>query len=113
MVNFDNYFYHIQLQNQFHTWGVVNLRRLHPNISCIRCYPPFETTEKFNRFWTWFTTEYPSAIAYTRNSQRYFRRLINLENPQHIWKTIAFLIFSIRFDSEPKPYDELRQDLYS
>jgi hypothetical protein len=53
------------------------------------------------------------ATSYTSNTQRFFRNLITIPNPSQIWENIALLIFSIRYTREPKPFNNLRQDIYN
>ena len=72
--------------------------------SCIICYPPEETSEKFDKFWDWYKREI-SATTYSEYTTRIFNDLLSLEigekNRTRDTKVLN-LIGSIKHTEAPK-----------
>jgi hypothetical protein len=96
-----------------HQTGRINVTDTHQDRSCEHCYPPdLIITEKFNTFWTWYSTEYP-AKSYTRYTQQYLEELSYSEG-DNTWLVIVDLVFSIRYFFTPHvEFRTLQQDIWN
>lgn len=99
--------------NIHHQTGRINITSTHRDRSCEHCYPPdLIITEKFNTFWTWYSTEYP-AKSYTRYTQQYLEELSYSEGDD-IWLVIIDLVFSVRYYFTPNTeFRILQQNIWN
>ncbi|CAB4429356.1 unnamed protein product [Rhizophagus irregularis] len=114
MVDYEILFTQNRIHNRWHRLynRIDQVTFYHRDPSCIRCHPPLPNTLQFDHFWNWYSVENP-AIEYTRNTQQ---ALINLDASLTVaetWEAIYSIVFSIRYSIEPRPYTQLRQELYN
>src|SRR4051794_14794799 len=114
MVNYDLHFQQNQIHDRWHTRfeTIAETTFYHRDYSCSRYYPPGEDSIQFDHFWRWFSTENP-AVEYTNWTQQALEDLELAEQALEVWEAVASLIFSVRYSEEPKPYTELRQEVYN
>ncbi|PKC53580.1 hypothetical protein RhiirA1_479018, partial [Rhizophagus irregularis] len=114
MVDYEILFTQNRIHNRWHRLynRIDQVTFYHRDPSCIRCHPPLPNTLQFDHFWNWYSVENP-AIEYTRNTQQ---ALIDLDASLTVaetWEAIYSIVFSIRYSIEPRPYTQLRQELYN
>ncbi|CAB4392219.1 unnamed protein product [Rhizophagus irregularis] len=114
MVNYELLFTQNRIHNRWHRLynRIDQVIFFHRDPSCIHCHPPLLNTLQFDHFWNWYSVENP-AIEYTQNTQQ---ALIDLDaslTVEETWEAIYSIVFSIRYSIEPRPYTQLRQELYN
>ncbi|PKB96335.1 hypothetical protein RhiirA5_435006 [Rhizophagus irregularis] len=67
---------------------------------------------QFDHFWNWYSIE-NLALGYTSCTQRVLIDLDNSITVAETWEAIYSIVFSIRYFIEPRPYTQLRQELYN
>lgn len=114
MVTYEFYFAQIHIHNRWHR-RLNNTQQAsfyHRDFSCSLCYPPNQNTLQFDNFWNWFSAENPTT-GYTSYTQQAIEDLDNSLTIRDTWDSIYSIVFSIRYSTEPRPYTELRQDIYN
>ena len=115
MINYTLHFEQDRIHNWWHSQYTDSQQVLfyHRYYACWRCYPPVQpNTLHFEHFWNWYAAENP-AIIYTRYTQQALEDLNNARTVTETWDAVYLIVFSIRYSTEPKPYTELRQDIYN
>ena len=115
MINYTLHFEQDRIHNWWHSQYTDSQQVLfyHRYYACRRCYPPIQpNTLHFEHFWNWYAAENP-AIVYTRYTQQALEDLNNARIVTETWDAVYLIVFSIRYLTEPKPYTELRQDIYN
>ena len=108
-----------QRHNRLHiTLNRNNIVAQHRDRSCYFCYPPEPvTSERFQHFWNWYTTEYP-ATTFTRYTQQYIEELnytyLYIGSADAVNQVIFSLIFSIRYNAGfGESPTTVRQNIYN
>src|SRR5215213_1925537 len=114
MIGYNLFFDQNLIHDRWHTrFSDINqVRFYHRDLSCPLCNPPEVNTQQFDNFWDWYSRENP-VTSYTVNTQRALEDLYNAISPHDIWEAVYSIIFTIRYSSEPRPYTELRQEIYN
>src|SRR5579859_2122584 len=115
MINYTLHFEQDRIHNWWHSQYTDTQQVLfyHRYYAYQRCYPPNQpNTSQFEHFWNWFSAENPT-IVYTRYTQQAIEDLNNALSVTETWDAVYLIIFSIQYLTEPKPYIELRQDIYN
>src|ERR1043165_24123 len=115
MIDYTIFFQQNQVHDRWHIRypsDVEQVRFYHRDISCPYCNPPGQNNPQFDKFWDWYSTENP-AVSYTNYTQQALIDLDNSDSVEEVWEAIYLIVFSIRYRAEPRPYTEIRQEIYN
>ena len=115
MIDYTIFFQQNQVHDRWHIHypsDVEQVRFYHRDISCPYCNPPGQNIPQFDNFWDWYSTENP-AVSYTNYTQQALIDLDNSDSVEEVWEAIYLIVFSIRYRAEPRPYTEIRQEIYN
>ena len=115
MSAFDLHFAQNNIHNRWHQRFEDNIEQItfyHQDPSCPLCHPPAPNNNRqFEHFWIWYSIEYP-ATTYTYRSQLAFDAVRSANGQPELTEAITTLLLSIRYSHSPKPFNELRNDVY-
>src|SRR5829696_4367187 len=114
MIGYNLFFDQNRIHDRWHAHytDIAQVLFYHRDLSCPLCYPPGRNTAQFDNFWNWYSGEHP-AVNYTAYTQQALEALDNSLTNQETWEAIYSIVFSIRYSAEPRPYTNIRQDLYN
>ena len=90
-----------------------NITLYHKDKSCPLCYQAEEdTSENFDNFWNWFSSEYPTR-TYNWYTQQSFLELFHSEG-EEIWEALGNLLLSVRYYYLPSiTFEGLQQEVWN
>ena len=103
MNNSVRYYTEIAAHNRVHQTfiEVRTVRQLNLCFSCVICWPPRDTTERFDNFWNWFS-EVHNVANFTSHAQDIFEQFIDPRywinnSAQDIQQLLWRFVFSFRY----------------
>jgi hypothetical protein len=113
MSEYNTYFQVILVHDRWHRRlpSLSQIISIHQDFSCPRCYPPQRNSHRFVNFWCWFSAENP-ARGYTSQTQQAVEDLYYATHVDDIWDAVTSIVFSIRYQWQPRAYPELCQEIY-
>ncbi|CAB5184082.1 unnamed protein product [Rhizophagus irregularis] len=115
MIDYNLFFQQNTIHYRWHTRlnnNIIQVQYYHRDLSCPYCYPPGPTTPQFVNFWDWYSTENPTG-SYTSNTQQALEDLSDAPTIRDLWEAIYSLVFTVRYTDIPRPYTNLRQEIYN
>ncbi|GET53772.1 hypothetical protein GLOIN_2v1869520 [Rhizophagus irregularis DAOM 181602=DAOM 197198] len=115
MIDYNLFFQQNTIHDRWHTRlnnNIIQVQYYHRDLSCPYCYPPGPNTPQFVNFWDWYSTENPTG-SYTSNTQQALEDLSDAPTIRDLWEAIYSLVFTVRYTDIPRPYTNLRQEIYN
>ncbi|EXX66326.1 hypothetical protein RirG_124890 [Rhizophagus irregularis DAOM 197198w] len=115
MIDYNLFFQQNTIHDRWHTRlnnNIIQVQYYHRDLSCPYCYPPGPNTPQFVNFWDWYSTENPTE-SYTSNTQQALEDLSDAPTIRDLWEAIYSLVFTVRYTDIPRPYTNLRQEIYN
>ena len=79
--------------------AVEALQALHPDLSCITCYPPVNLYHPFRRFWRSYKDNY-FAHHYTQKTNDAYRTLVTAQDYNSVRAAARDIVFSCRYNND-------------